>query len=524
MTDTLPFLRTSVRWISSVAVLSLLVSCSSPQTAERRDDKNNHSTDSPTTNLQWLNRITWGGNDSSLDLINKQGHKTFLEQQLHPKKTVLPAPVAAQIAAMQISQKSLPVLVEESEYLRKQADQTGNDDAKKAARKKYQEFLNSLSQETSDRFMLRALYSPNQLQEQLTWFWMNHFSVSDRKHDIRAMIGDYEENAIRPHALGHFRDLLAASVYHPAMLTYLDNQKNVAGQINENYARELMELHTLGVDAGYSQKDVQELARILTGLGVERGARLNGHRSSARDFYSGIYEKNLVLFNPRKHDNGSKVLLGEKIHSQGKAEIDEVIDRLSKHPATAHFISRKLALYFVGDNPSPDLVERMAQTFLAKDGDISATLSTLFNSAEFAQSLNKSFKDPVHYIASSLRMIYDKTPIDKISVANSWLDRLGEPLYGHQTPDGYPLTQANWSSPGQMTARFDVARMMGSSTFGLMNPDSKGKNPTPTIKDAAYVKLLQSTMSASTQQALTQAQSMPEWNTFLLSSPEFMNR
>ncbi len=477
-------------------------------------------------NLQLLNRVTWGANAGSLDEIDKLGRKKYLEIQLHPKETSrLPAAATAQIAAMQISQKNMVELVEDAEHLRKQGD-LGSEENKQAARKEYQRFLNSLSQESAQRFMLRAVYSPNQLQEQLTWFWLNHFSVHDRKNNIRAMIGDYEDQAIRPHVLGRFRDLLGATVHHPAMLAYLDNEKNVAGHINENYARELMELHTLGIDGGYSQHDVQELARILTGLGVERGDRAGKASSSIHKNRKMVieYEKNLVVFNDRKHDSGSKMFLGEKIKSQGVDEINEVLDRLSRNPATAHFISRKLATYFMADEPSAATVDAMAQTFLTHDGDISTVLRTLFNSSEFNDSLNKKFKDPVHYVVSSLRVLYENTPIITTSPAVGWLDKLGEPLYGHQTPDGYPLTQSNWNSPGQMTARFDVARIMGTTTMVLLPMDAAGKNNVPELKESNYRSLFQAQLSAGVQQALTQAKSPQEWNTFFLSSPEFMNR
>lgn len=505
----------------AMSLVWLLTGCTSSQLG----GKTSSPADTQRSNLQFLNRITWGANNSSLDDINKLGRKQYLERQLHPKASaVLPAEIVTQIAAMQISQKSMIELVEQGEHLRKQGD-FGSEENKQATRKEYQRFLNSLSQESAQRFILRAVYSPNQLQEQLTWFWVNHFSVHDRKNNIRAMIGDYEDQAIRPHALGRFRDLLGATVYHAAMLTYLDNEKNVAGHINENYARELMELHTLGVGSGYSQHDVQELARILTGLGVERGDRANKTSSMRKNRKAAIeYNKNLVVFNDRKHDSESKIFLGEKIKSQGIDEINEILDRLSRNPATAHFISYKLAMYFMSDEPSPAAVDAMAQTFLAHDGDISATLRTLFNSQAFNDSLNKKFKDPVHYVVSSLRVLYDNRLITNASPAVNWVDKLGEALYGHQTPDGYPLTQSNWNSPGQMTARFDVARTMGTSTLGLLPMDANGKNNAPEFKASNYSALFQSQLSSATQSALAQAKSPQEWNSFFLSSPEFMNR
>ena len=218
--------------------------------------------------LRWLDRVGWGANASSEAQLAQRGLSLWMRDQLNPRPAPLPPAAQAQIDAMAISRTPLDQLVTELDAQRKAADALSGEDEKKAARQAYQQRLNGLAREAQQRFVLRALYSPNQLQEQMTWFWMNHFNVSLRKDNLRAMVGDYEENAIRPHGLGRFRDLLGATLRHPAMLRYLDNAQNAANRINENYARELMELHTLGVDGGYSQNDVQELARVLTGVGV----------------------------------------------------------------------------------------------------------------------------------------------------------------------------------------------------------------------------------------------------------------
>lgn len=504
-------------WVGLWVVWLNLVSCSSPPSNGVNATRNSDLSD-----VQWLNRITWGANDASLAELARLGRKTYLDKQLHPDQHArLPPAIAADIDAMQISQKSMLPLSEEAEQLRKLSDQVPESD-RQNARKNHQQFLNELSHETAQRFMLRAVYSPNQLQEQLTWFWFNHFSVNDRKNDIRALVGDYEENAIRPHVLGRFRDLLAATVYHPAMLIYLDNEKNALGHVNENYARELMELHTLGVDGGYSQQDVQELARVLTGLGVQRNQQQHfraGHNSHRENHIVNIGD--MVVFNARKHDANDKQFLGEAIHSQGKAEIDEVINRLSHHPATAHFISRKLAMYFLEDEPSPAVVDRMATTFLARDGDISATLRTLFTSEEFNQSLDKKFKDPVHYVVSALRFTYADNAIQHVMPAVNALEKLGEPLYAHPTPDGYSLVQTNWASPGQMTMRFEVAHNLGSQNLSVADSE-KDKFTLPLLKESAVSKIYVAHMSLTTQQALLQTHSSQEWNSLFFSAPEFM--
>ncbi|WP_157627468.1 DUF1800 family protein, partial [Variovorax boronicumulans] len=227
-----------------------------------------HAADTPAAQLRWLDRVSWGATAGSQAELARDGLPRWMGRQLRPAPRPLPAAAQAQIDAMAISRTPLDQLVFALDARRKAADALPDEEAKKAARTAYQQELNTLAREAQQRFLLRALYSPNQLQEQMTWFWMNHFSVSIRKDLVRAMVGDYEENAIRPHALGKFRDLLGATARHPAMLRYLDNAQNAANRINENYARELMELHTLGVGGGYTQADVQELARVLTGVGV----------------------------------------------------------------------------------------------------------------------------------------------------------------------------------------------------------------------------------------------------------------
>ncbi len=477
--------------------------------------------------LRLLNRVTWGESGASAAKLASLGSPRFIEQQLHPSARVeLPPAVQAQIDAMTISQKPLNELVYDLEQKRKDADATADDEQKKAAQQAFQQEMNRIGREAATRSLLRALYSPAQLQEQMTWFWMNHFNVHQYKSNIRVLVGDYEERAIRPHALGHFRDLLRATVFHPAMLRYLDNEQNAAGHINENYARELMELHTLGVNGGYAQRDVQELARILTGVGVN--VNRDAKAPNLKPALQGQYVKDgLFEFNPNRHDYGDKVFLGQPVKGRGLAEVDEAIERLARNPATARFISRKLAVYFVADDPSPQLLERAAQAFLASNGDIAATLKSLFASPEFTQSLGTKFKDPMHYVVSAVRLAYDDKPILNAGPMINWLNRMGEPLFAHATPDGYPMTQAAWASSGQMTTRFEIAKAIGSGSAGLFKTD--GPQPSerpafPQLANALYYQAIQSSLGEPTRTALDQATSPQEWNTFLLASPEFMNR
>ena len=443
--------------------------------------------DAPAVQLQVLNRVSWGASRSSAAEIARLGTGGWLAAQLQPSPATLPADIQARVDEMTISRRSLADLGADLES-RRRALQKAPADERKAERQAYNEDLQRLAREAQTRMLLRALYSPNQLEEHLTWFWLNHFNVFQYKGPLRALVADYEERAIRPHVLSRFRELLGATARHPAMLIYLDNARNSAGRLNENYARELMELHTLGVDGGYSQADVEALARILTGWSL--------------DLASG----ELARFYPRRHDFSTKQFLGRTIAGTGAKELDVALDMLARHPATARFVSRKLAMFFVADEPSDALVARMAQSFLDSDGEIPIVLRTMFASPEFRASLGTKFKDPLHYALSSLRLVLDERPLPDAQPVIGALARMGEPLYARATPDGYPLTRADWASPGQLATRFEIARAIAYRVPAR-------------IWDAPLGPL-----SPATRDTLAQASSPQEWNLLVLSSPEFMVR
>ena len=472
----------------------------------------------------WLNRLAWSATPSLLDEGEKKGLAVYLAQQLHPAAPRLPEAVNVQIQAMTISQRSLVSLVQDLEQRRKDADALKDDDAKKTAQQAYQQEMNRISREAATRNVLRNLYSSNQLQEQMTWFWLNHFSVFQYKSNLRSMLADYEDTAIRPRSLGRFRDLLKAVTFHPAMLRYLDNEQNAAGRLNENHARELMELHTLGVGSGYSQHDVQELARVLTGVGINFQPGNPTIKPELRGYY---VRRELFEFNPARHDFGEKRLLGQTLQAKGLAEVEEALDRLARQPATATFVSAKLARYWLSDNPSQAVVDRMSRAFLKSDGDIAETLRVMFTSAEFLQDKGRKFKDPMRYVISAVRMAYDDKTILNAGPILSWLNRMGEPLYGRQTPDGYPMNDSAWASPGQMATRFEIAKAIGSGSAGLFK--SEGPQPVeqaafPQLSNLLYHQSIAKTLGTGTRKALDQATSPQEWNTFLLSSPEMMAR
>jgi uncharacterized protein (DUF1800 family) len=500
--------------MAAVTALALGGCASAPPTAP-------HAAGSP--DMAWLQRMTFGVNSEVLAQYQKLGRDGFLDEQLRAADEHLPDAVAHQIAQLSIGQIDAERLFIGIAVEQKRINALPDGPDKQAARQKLNDQGNQAAYEARRRELLRAIYSPAQLKEQMVWFWLNHFSVFEQKANVRWMLADYSERAIRPHALGNFRDLVMATLEHPAMLQYLDNAQNAAGHINENYARELMELHTLGVEAGYSQNDVQELARVLTGVGVA-GPEPPHLRPELRGAYvrEGAFE-----FNPARHDFGSKTLLGHTLGRHGFAEVAEAVDLLVRQPACARFISRKLAIYFVGDDPPAALVARMAQTFQTSNGDIAAVLRTLFTSRELTQQAGRKFKDPMQYVVSALRMAYDTRPIENMHPVTGWLGALGEPEFGHQTPDGYSLQDTAWSSSGQMSRRFEIARAIGSGSAGLFDPEDAGAKTVggfPLLTTPVYYSVVAPSLSAPTRNALEAARSQQEWNLYLLASPDFNYR
>jgi uncharacterized protein (DUF1800 family) len=450
--------------------------------------------------LAVLDRLTWGASAASADDWTERGRRDAVQALLHPAaESALPAPVQAAIDTLSITQMPLPALVADLEQRRRSDN-----------RQDYQQRLATVAREAASRSLLLALYSPHGLREQMTWFWFNHFSIAQSKANLRMLVGDYEQ-ALRPHALGRFSDLLVASATHAAMLRYLDNEQNAAGRINENHARELMELHTLGVDGGYSQRDVQELARVLTGLGVN----LTDVAPKVAPRLQALYRREgLTEFHPGRHDMGDKTVLGQIFKGgRGWDEVLEQLGALARHPATARHVCRKLAVFLVADEPPSALIERLSQRFLASDGDIALTLETLVASPEFTASLGRKFKDPVHYVLSALRLASDPAaPSVDMAPAMTALNRLGQSLYGRQTPDGYPLDESAWNGSGQMAARFEVARALSRLPAVAGRP--------PVVPSETLVRPL----SERTRGVLAKAGTPQDRHALLLSSPEFMLR
>lgn len=495
--------------IGAFAVL-LPLGWASPGPAQTRPDRD----------LEFLEAVTFGATRAGYDELRRLGRERWLEKQLASSGTTLPSSIQQAVDGFRVSTTAPLALVAEFAARSKAVQDMPMGEERQAAQQAIQRDMSEIARDAAARTVMRAVYAPDQVRERMTWFWFNHFNVHMYKANLRLLVGDYEERAIRPNALARFRDLLGATLRHPAMLRYLDNAQNAAGHINENYARELLELHTMGVGSGYTQKDVEELARVLTGFGIEQG-----EPPRLRPELTAQYRREgLFAFNPGRHDYGDKTVLGHAIKGRGAAEIDEVLDILAAHPATARHVSTRLATYFMADRPAPRVVEAMTAEFLRSGGSIPAVLTVLFRAPEFDQALGSRPKDSVRFVMSGLRLAYEEKPILSAQPALGWLNRLGEGLFNRQTPDGYPLTSDAWTGPGQMTARFEIARAIGSGPAGLFRRgDDKADRPGfPVIRNALFYAAWQPRLGPKTRAALDEAISPQDWNTLFLSSPEFM--
>jgi uncharacterized protein (DUF1800 family) len=474
--------------------------------------------------LAWIDRLTYGVSARTEADYRQRGRSAYLAWQLSGASDALPPAVAQQLATLEVSRldAAAELLGVAAEYRRINTLPDGPD--REQARKTLNERGNRLGYEAQRRELLRAIYSPAQLKEQMVGFWLNHFSVFQYKANVRWVLGDFAENAVRPNALGSFRELVLATLEHPAMLQYLDNAQNAVGHVNENYARELMELHTLGVAGGYTQADVQALARILTGVGVVTSDTPPKLKKEWQPLYvrRGGFE-----FNPARHDFGDKLFLGHRIAGSGFAEVEQAVDLLTQSEACAKFVSTQLAHYFVSDAPPPGLIDHLARRFSATHGDLAAVLKALFEDPAFPASLGHKFKDPQHFVVSALRLAYDERPIQNFHPVLGWLGGLGQAPFGRQTPDGYPLDESGWASSGQMSRRFEIARAIGSGPAGLFDPEDGSAATTrgfPRLATALYFTRIEPALSPRTRAALDATASQLEWNTVLLASPEFNYR
>lgn len=412
-------------------------------------------------------------------------------------------PTVQEIAEHRNRQMALPSIRDEAERR----------SAGLALQKQRHEWVQAFAQQT----LRRSVAAETAETESLVWFWFNHFNVYAEKSVVGALLADYVETAIRPHVHGSFRDMVLATLTHPAMLVYLDNARNAAGQINENQARELLELHTLGVQAGYSQADVQEVARVLTGVGL-RPLRT---KALPRDLQAQARAQGELYFDPARHDFGDKQVLGRRIRGEGFRELEVLADLLAAHPATARRVAHKLCVYLVGDEPPAGLVEQAATAFTASGGDLRRTVAAVQRGARELQQQPPSFKTPYRYVLDAVQLLAGGQPVENTLPLVRWLAALGQPLFRCSTPDGYSLLGRDWLSAGQLTQRFELARTMVDALPRLMG-EPPAAAPAPGRNPA--VQALEERLGARSRQVLAQATGPAERLALLLSCPEFMYR
>ncbi|BAY88984.1 MULTISPECIES: DUF1800 domain-containing protein [unclassified Tolypothrix] len=475
--------------------------------------------------LHIINRLSFGPRPGDVQRVESIGVERYIKEQLSPESIPESSSLENQLAQLKtLSLKPMQLLADGV------TTPKSSPEIKKAAQQKARGVL----QEAIQARLLRATNSPRQLQEVMVDFWYNHFNVDAAKGRTRLLVGAYEQQAIRPYALGRFRDLLGATAHHPAMLYYLDNWQNTAPHspgargrfqgLNENYARELMELHTLGVDGGYTQQDVIALAKILTGWGIARPNQQNSHSF-------GFY------FDPKRHDSSDKVFLKTTIKGGGEAEGEQALDILARSPATARHLSYELAQYFVSDRPPTTLVDRLTQRYLATDGNIRDVLDTLFHSSEFwdSKNFNAKFKTPYQYAISAVRAT--GVEVNNTKPIFNLLQQLDMPVYGCPTPDGYKNTETAWLNPDAMTRRLNFATAIASGRLPLSSlptPINVGNNVSGVTLPVAKVKpspidslqltsTLGNSLSPQTQSAIASSPRQLH-AALILGSPEFMRR
>jgi uncharacterized protein (DUF1800 family) len=503
-----------------------------------------------------LNRLGFGPAPGDVARVREMGLQAYIDRQLHPDR-ISDTGVAERLATFKTLDKStremaesyyLPALMARREQQRRQAAQdpamsaTEPSNPSATRRPMTPEQMDAIRMERQaigelmQAKVLRAASSERQLQEVLVDFWFNHFNVFSGKGPVRLYLHEYERDAIRPHVLGKFRDLLQATAESPAMLFYLDNWQSSAPQeaavasprrqdrrmlqgnrrrqltpeqqqrvaqnrprgLNENYARELMELHTLGVDGGYTQKDVQEIARAFTGWTISNPRQGGSFR-----------------FEPRMHDDGEKVVLGHRIKpGGGQKDGEQVLDLLAKHPSTARFIATKLSRRFVLDEPPASLVDRAAKRFRETDGDIREVVRTIVTSPEFfaPTAYRAKVKTPFEFVVSAVRTTGLET--QNLQQLVGAIRNLGMPLYGCQPPTGYADKAEAWVNSGALLNRMNFA-------VSLSGRANTGQAVT---SDALVASALAGELSPATAETVAKATARPQALALVLGSPEFQRR
>jgi uncharacterized protein (DUF1800 family) len=525
-----------------------------------------------------LNRLGFGPSRASLERVRRMGLAAYIDEQLHPEKIDDRALAVRleRLSTLTMSTRELaedyylPAMIERREQQRRSAQSgagqteqpsSGQPPARTPEQMQLQRQQRTPIAELSEQKILRAVYSERQLEEALVDFWFNHFNVFVGKGQVRLYLTEYERDAIRPHVLGKFRDLLGATAHSPAMLFYLDNWQSTAAEgaptamdprprrdaaprpairrrpglsdprrrpqepqsiavrqpqpmrrrgLNENYARELMELHTLGVDGGYTQKDVQEVARAFTGWTIST-PRLGGS----------------FRFEPSLHDSGEKVVIGHRIKAGGgEQDGEQVLDILARHPSTARFIATKLARRFIADDPPAALVARAAARFKETDGNLREVVRAIVTSEElFApQAYRAKVKSPLEFVVSAVR-VTDLDMVSALPLVQSLRD-LGMPLYGAQPPTGYADRAETWVNSGALLNRMNFAVAL---TSGRLRGRGAQTPPTGTANSVDDARALIGTalagdISENTSATVARATTAPQAAALILGSPEFQKR
>jgi uncharacterized protein (DUF1800 family) len=521
-----------------------------------------------------LNRLAYGPRPGDVDTVRTTGLSRWIEQQLEPSRIDDPV-VAAKLAGLKTASLSARELLagyelprearREIQQKRAELDDASEEDMRRARRELIEKYGSQMegaprqvTAELQEAKVLRAVYSERQLDEVLVDFWLNHFNVYAQKGPLKFLVGEYERDVIRPHAWGRFEDLLLATAESPAMLFYLDNwistdpnakpfdqrgagfgrgrygrrfpaspeaeerMRRAAAEenpnrrrgLNENYAREIMELHTLGVDGGYTQKDVTEVARCFTGWTIQ------GLRQQDPKF----------RFEPRFHDPGPKVVLGHTIKGSGQDEGRKVVHMLATHPSTARFVSAKLARRFVSDEPPPALVARAAETFRKTDGNIREVVRTIVTSPEFfaPEARTAKVKTPLEFVVSAVRA--SGASVTDAGALARRVGEMGMPLYLQQPPTGYKDTADAWVSTSGLLARLNFALDLAENRLPgvLVNPSAlaPASGPPSVLSAALAARFVPQGLSEQTQKTLAAESDLTPARVagLVLGSPEFQRR
>jgi uncharacterized protein (DUF1800 family) len=459
-----------------------------------------------------IDRLSFGIIPQQVTTIQAQGLENYWQEQLNPASIAESPKLINQLAQFDtLKQNSLQLWQTFDRYDRSLKGQTAANLSlanKQKLEQQRNEYRSKITRQVKQAHLARAIHSYRQLEEVMANFWLNHFNVFIGKKTVAFSLADYE-NKLRENALGNFRDLLGVTAHHPAMLVYLDNdlnsnpnsprQQGNARGINENYARELMELHTLGVNGGYTQQDVTALARIFTGWGVD----LSGNGETENGFH----------FDAQRHDSTDKEFLGQTITGSGIKEGEKALDILATHAATAHFISYKLGQYFVADTPPDSLVDKLTQNFIDSQGNIKTVLNTLFHSPEFndPKYYKVKFKTPFQYLVSLVRASGLENP--DLTKMEWMLNQLAMPIFGCETPNGYQNVEKLWLNPDAMLRRVSFATNIARGAISEQKP----------VDIIVLQATLNHDLTAQTQQVVAESPKSLK-AALILGSPEMMSK